>query len=100
MTPRQPAPRRDGGGAARGTGDERSRYQHTAIHPPAATRNPGTVALAGELAALSDAALAEQAALLAAAAAHPALALAILVRLRLVAAELARRLAEREGVRR
>jgi|GEM_PF-5895609 len=61
--------------------------------------NPSVGGLAAEIAALEDAALAEQAALLAAAAQYAVLTPLLLLRLRLVAAELARRLAEREEVR-
>lgn len=94
------APRRDGGGAASSAGwDRASRYDHIAIVPLAATRDPGSLELAAELAALSDRELAEQARLLAAAAAHPALVPLVVTRLRLLAAELARRLLE-QGVRR
>lgn len=40
----RPTSRRDGGGAASGTGSDRgSRHDHTAIHPAAATRGPGAV---------------------------------------------------------
>jgi len=60
--------------------------------------NPSVAGLAAELAALDDEALAEQAALLAVAAQYATLAPLVLLRLRLLAAELARRLAECEEV--
>lgn len=60
--------------------------------------NPGITALAAEIAALDDEALAEQVTLLALAAQHAALAPLVLLRLRLAATELARRLVAREGV--
>jgi len=58
--------------------------------------NASILALAEDMARLSDSDLAEQALLLAEAAKHPALAPLVLVRLRLVAATLARRLLELE----
>lgn len=60
--------------------------------------NPSVAGLAAELAALDDEALAEQAALLALAAQHAALTPVVLLRLRLITSELARRFVAREGV--
>jgi len=62
--------------------------------------NPSVIALAAELLALEDEQLAEQAELLAVAATHPDLARAVSLRVGLVLAVLARRLNEREEVRR
>ena len=90
----------------------KSRHPHRrGTAPPAGVRdrrnphdgtdyiNLSVAGLAAEIAALEDAALAEQAALLAAAAQYAALTPVVLLRLRLVTAELARRLALGEEVR-
>jgi|GEM_PF-6534644 len=62
--------------------------------------NPGAITLAAELLALDDEQLVKQAELLAVAATHPDLARAVSLRVGLVLAVLARRLNEREEVRR
>jgi len=82
-------------GATNATGGTGDHYrQYIPLGYPAPTADPGSVALAAELAALADAELVEQARLLAEL--PPALAIVVLSRLRLLLAELARRLAERE----
>ena len=75
-----------------GVGDRRNPHDGTHYI------NLSVAGLAAEIAALEDAALAEQAALLAAAAQYAVLTPLLLLRLRLVAAELARRLVERVEV--
>jgi hypothetical protein len=72
------------------------RPEYTPLGYPAPTADPGSVALAAELAALADAELVEQARLLAEL--PPAMTMWVLPRLRLTLAELAHRLVEREAV--